>query len=155
MPKKWSIKDFAQIGLLLFVAVYTINVSCYSSPPEPPPAVVKAPRAEPLAFWLFEEPAGSIKGGTEASRYLFPQAYIIQGEEITLPIEWRAFPFLAPKRGVIVAYEFQWAAPDSAYKTLAIATVDSMAAGVVWIVAKGIEDADRVRLILPWEGYDK
>lgn len=112
----------------------------------------QAPRITPTVYWAFESPEGVPSLDVEY-REAFSSVFIRQGEIVTLPFEWQAFPFLVPRRMVTVPYEFQWRPAGEEWATLAIATVDSMQSGIVWFVGKGIEKEDQVRLNLPWEGY--
>ena len=128
------------IGLALLCSV----LSC--EPDAPTPNVI------PTVYWVFESPDG-VPSLDLAHREAISSGYFEQGDIVTLPPEWQAYPFLVPKRMVTVPYLFQWRPPGEEWTTLAIATVDSMHSGIVWFIGKDVERGDQIRLNLPWEGY--
>lgn len=132
------------VGAMLVFILLFLFCGCDSLPQQQ--------RETPVAFWTFEAPE-SVPALEEIYQRGLSGGYIEQGDEVTLPINWQVFAFLVPRRDVTVPYPFEWAAPGEDWKTLAIATVDSLDSGVALFFVKGTKNGDRVRLNLPSEGY--
>ena len=126
----------AIVGAILF----TVFISGCDVPPQ-------QPRTTPFAVWCFEDAKGL--ADSTGFDYLLPDAYYKFGDVITMPNRWNVFQFIVPRRDMLAAYKFQWAAPGSTYRTLCIVAVDTVDSGILWIAVDGIQDGDKVKLVLP------
>jgi hypothetical protein len=125
--------------ILLAIGIAQLLHGCDSPP------LQLEPRETPVAVWCFED--GKALADSTGFDYLLPDANYELGYEITIPARWHVFQFRVFPQDSSVQYQLQWAAPDSTYKPLATAVVESKASGVLWFAADGVQYNDKVRLV--------